>query len=304
MNDGPGIPFLLIRRARGAALAGLLIAFLFGCRTDPSPLSRPFTMGVLSDIQYADKDPGGLRHYRSSLQRLEECVADLNARKPDIVIQLGDIIDSGPESHLDAVLESFDRLTMPLYHVVGNHCLTIGREPLRRQLALQSFYYDFILPGAKGWRFVVLDGNDGGYGVVGWPQQEWFRATLKQAVQKGERVICFCHFPLIDGAAPGARMADPQPLLSAMDEAPCVVAWFAGHDHAGGYAIRKGVHHVTIKGMVEASQKNAYALIELYPDGIRERGIGEEPCREMKWPVSPASALPNPSAAVQGPPIP
>jgi hypothetical protein len=50
-------------------------------------------------------------------------------------------------------------------------------------------------------------------------------------VTRGERVICFCHFALLKEAARDHRMARPEPLLEAMDDAGCVVAWFAGHDH-------------------------------------------------------------------------
>jgi len=64
-----------------------------------------------------------------------------------------------------------------------------------------------------------------------------------------------------------------------MDRTGVVVAWFAGHDHAGGYAVRKGVHHVTLKGIVEEPVKNAYALIELHGDRIREVGFGAEALR-------------------------
>ena len=70
-----------------------------------------------------------------------------------------------------------------------------------------------------------------------------------------------------------------------MDRSGCVVAWFAGHDHAGGYAVRKGVHHVTLKGIFEEPVKNAYALIELHPDRIKKTGFGAEPSRDM--PIGP-----------------
>ena len=61
-----------------------------------------------------------------------------------------------------------------------------------------------------------------------------------------------------------------------------VVAYFAGHDHAGGYAVRRGVHHVTVKGMVEAPTENAYAVVEVYQDRLREIGCGKEPTRELR----------------------
>jgi manganese-dependent ADP-ribose/CDP-alcohol diphosphatase len=128
----------------------------------------------------------------------------------------------------------------------------------------------------------VLDGNDAGYGVVSERQLAWFRAVLARSVARGERVICFCHFALLKEAARDHRMAKPEPLLEALDRAGCVVAWFAGHDHAGGYAVRNGVHHVTIKGMVEAPDENAYAFIELCPEHLREIGLGAECNRQME----------------------
>ena len=84
---------------------------------------------------------------------------------------------------------------------------------------------------------------------------------------------------LLPEAARDHRMAQPEPLLEAMDRAGCVLAWFAEHDHTGGYTVRKGVHHVTLRGMVEAPNANAYALIELHPDHLHETGVGKEPSR-------------------------
>ena len=191
--------------------------------------------------------PAGARHYRTSLQKLEECVADLSHRDLAFVIQLGDIVDGHGKDveksieDLDRVLPIYNKLPMPKYHVVGNHCLSVDKETLGAKLGLKRFYYDFTVPSAKGWRFVVLDGNDAGYGVIGDEQLKWFRSTLDKAVKAGEKVICFCHFALLKEAAEHHRMAKPEPILEAMDEAGCVAAWFAGHDHAGGYAVREGV---------------------------------------------------------------
>lgn len=248
---------------------------------------EPPVFGVMADIQYADLDTAGARHYRTALVKLEECVADLSDRDLAFVIQLGDIVNGHDKdveksiADLDRVLPIYNKLPMPKYHVIGNHCLSVDKETLGRKLGLKGFYYDFTVPSAKGWRFVVLDGNDAGYGVIGDEQLKWFRSTLDKAVKAEEKVICFCHFALLKEAAAHHRMAKPEPILKAMDETGCVVAWFAGHDHAGGYAVREGVHHVTLKGMVEAPVENAYALIELHPDKIEETGFGKEPNRSM-----------------------
>lgn len=273
--------------SRFVCLAALLLACSLTPFGQQAQAQEPPVFGIITDIQYADKDTAGDRHYRTTLKKLEECVADLSDRDLAFVIQLGDIVDGHGKDvkksvdDLDRVLSVFNKLPMAKHHVVGNHCLSVDKETLGAKLGLKCFYYDFTVPSAKGWRFVVLDGNDAGYGVIGDEQLAWFRSTLDNAVRAEQKVICFCHFALLKEAAKHHRMAKPEPILKAMDETGCVVAWFAGHDHAGGYAQRNGVHHVTLKGMVEAPVNNAYAVIELHEDGLVEVGIGKEPSREL-----------------------
>ena len=113
-------------------------------------------------------------------------------------IQLGDIIDGNttPEqtlADLATVLDICDGLSMPLYHVVGNHCMQAGAQSLQEKLSLKPFYYDFTAPEAEGWRVIVLDGNDAGYGVISDTQLDWLEIILTKAAQRGERVIVFNH---------------------------------------------------------------------------------------------------------------
>jgi len=263
-----------------------LLAFVLSCGwacCQPTPPeTRTPVFAVLADIQYGDKDTEAGRHFRTALRKLEDCVADLAQRDLAFVVQLGDIVEGYEDdpakgtADLDTVLRVLNRQKAPVHHVLGNHCLRVGLETLRQRYGRKRFYYDFKVRAVPGWRFVVLDGNDAGYGVVGEKQLAWFRRVLARATARGERVICFCHFALLQEAARDHRMANPEPLLAALDEAGCVVAWFAGHDHAGGYALRKGVHHVTLKGMVEAPINNAYAFVELHPDHLRMIGVGAE----------------------------
>ena len=275
---------------------GLLLAALaLGCcfaRADNLP-----AFGVVSDIQYGDKEGSVSRDYRGSLQRLEQCVSAFNGQKLDFVIQLGDLIDgystntAASVADLDKALNTFNRLSAPKYHVLGNHCLSAGTNALAQRLGLERFYYTFTVPAAKGWRFVVLDGNDAGYGVVSERQLMWFRETLDRAQGTGEKVICFCHYPLLKTAAEHHRMAKPEEILKTLDDHTCVAAWIAGHEHAGGYARQRHVHHLTMRGLVEAPGSTAFARFELAEDRIQETGFGNEPSREMF--LGGASALPT-----------
>lgn len=120
------------------------------------------TFGLVADIQYADKPDGGrggVRKFRTALQRLDECVAAFNRSHVGFVVQLGDVVDSdrnyrvpqcsdleeAMRRDLDTVLDSTRNLTMPLYHVIGNHDADIGQEALHAKLGLKSFF--MISPG-------------------------------------------------------------------------------------------------------------------------------------------------------------
>lgn len=252
-------------------------------------IGHPLKIGIVSDIQYADKDSLNGRSYRTSLSRIEECVADFNNKKLDFAIQLGDIIDGHKEDlerthrDLDSVVYLINHLTMPLYHVVGNHDMIAGKEYLQVTLGLKQFYYDFTIPSAKGWRFIVIDGNDGGYGKISDSQLCWFKNVLNKAESKRERVICFCHFALTPFAANKHYMAEPKPILEILKNTDCVKVWLAGHDHNGGYTSMDDIHHITIKGMVEAQGLNSYAIIELYRNKIIIKGKGKEDNRKLKF---------------------
>ncbi|MBN2217265.1 MAG: sulfatase-like hydrolase/transferase [Pirellulales bacterium] len=261
-----------------------------------------FSFGLIADVQYSDEPDRPPRAYRTSLDRLRQCVTELNRHPIDFTIQLGDVIDgnTSPEKtreDLDRVMSEFARLDKKLYHVVGNHCLNAGREELEKKLGLARAYYDFTPEGVEGWRLIVLDGNDAGYGVLGEEQTKWLEATLAKARQRGERVIVFNHFALLKQAAAHSRMKRPEPARSMLGQSGCVVAYFAGHEHAGGFAEDRGIYHVTLQGMVEAPEQNAFAIVKVFDDRIEIEGFGKVPSRclphKTRSPKSGHSARPS-----------
>jgi predicted phosphodiesterase len=268
-------------------------AFLCYADTDSIPSDpvrkdkKIFSFGVIADVQYADLDSLRGRYFRSSVERLKACVEDFNTRNLNFTIQLGDIINGHGEEivktreELDSIVRVAKHLRMPLYHVIGNHDMTAGRKYLQASLGIRRFYYDFTNPSARGWRFIVLDGNDGGYGIMTEKQMNWFRSVINKSIKRNEKVICFCHYALIRSAAGNHYMAKPGPILNILDHTACVTAWIAGHDHAGGYASRNGIHHITLKGMVEAPGVNSYAIVEFFRNMIIITGFGKEVSREF-----------------------
>lgn len=291
----------------------LLLAGILGLVMAQTPIqAEPLSFGVIADVQYADQEDLGSRHYRQSLGLLEAAVAGLNSRELEFVVQLGDLVDGGTDS-INRVLLVFNQLKARKYHVLGNHDFPSDREIMMRKLGLAEAYYSFA---GDGWRFVVLDTQDisldGGWpaesehykkaqswweqlklegkpnaepwnGGIGEGQKEWLRQQLAEASAKGERVIVFGHIPLLEAAsADWCLLYNHEEIVAILEQYSCVAAYFAGHDHGGGYAERNGIYHVTLYGMVEAGPQNAYAMLTLRPDAIVIEGIGTVPSRMLK----------------------
>ena len=261
-----------------------------------------FSFGVLTDIQYGDQATAGKRDYRASLRKLREAVPELNREQLDFVIQLGDLIDSKAVD-LEPILSVFNQLTPPRYNVLGNHDFAASRAILKQSFG-QPAYYSF---SAKGWRFLITDGMDVSVrepagaqilealqkrgaanahewnGAIGGEQLKWLQAELDDAGRKHERVIVFCHFPLLAKASTPAHLLwNYDEVLQVLESHPAVVAWFNGHDHAGGYAEQNGIHHVTFPGMVESGSRNSYTVVRVYEDRLELDGTGTAPHRVLQ----------------------
>ena len=289
-----------------------------------TPAEPLFRFGLLADVQYADKPDAGARHYRLALEHLDECVADLSGRDLAFMAQLGDLIDGrgepgGSRIDLEQVLSRMESIGVPLVHVVGNHCLEVPRAELLPRLGLESGRQSFA---RDGWRFLVLDSlelsvcgvpaddpraieaedwlqehADSGQlnvqrwnGGVGADQRAWLKAELAAAEAAGERVVVFGHLPiLLEASGPYYLLWDHAAVLELLQSTPAVVAYLAGHDHAGGYAQQAGIHHLTLPGMLDAPEgTNAYAVVEVWPERLEVRGVGEVTDRTLAWASSAA----------------
>ena len=280
-----------------SAACSLAVAFNSAWAAEPpAPLLK---FAAVADVQYADKDPSGTRYYRNSLDKLAKCAEEIAHQQPAFIINLGDFTDGQKTAakrkvDVEAVAAAMKRITVPWHYVLGNHDDWAGRQLLTDALSFKEFYYEFTEPAAAGWRFVVLDGNDAGYGVMSTKQLDWFRNTLEQAKTRSERVICFCHYPLIAEASQRKHaMHQAGPILDVVDKSGgVVVAWINGHDHSGGYAFRNGVHHLTVQGMCETKDQTAFAIIRLFSDHISVTGFGRVPSREL--PIAPPAPATTP----------
>lgn len=277
----------------------------------PNERPKDLVFGAIADCQYC-ADPGkGVRKYALSRQKLTKCVDHLNKRDLSFVVHLGDFIDRDFES-FDVVGPIFGQLKMPRYHVLGNHDFSVAEELKRtvpQKLGLPSRYYDFKV---GGWRMVALDGNDISFhahprnsdryrvaehyyrekgiqapkwnGAVGPEQLSWLRSVLEKATRTDERVLIFCHFPVYPSNV--HNLWNAEEVVALLEAYPCVKAYINGHNHEGHYAVKEGIHYLTLKGMVD-TETSSYAVIHVDDEVMRVEGHGREIDRTLKFMVNP-----------------
>jgi alkaline phosphatase len=270
-------------RGSSLALAGLWAGGLAGCANRVAGPRKTLRVGLLTDLHYADREPGGNRYYRESLAKAREALARLREDRVDFLAVLGDLMDMAPGespqrtlAHLTEIEAEITALGVPTYHVLGNHDMdNLAKADFlgavtNTGVARDRSYYAF---GHGGVRFVVLDAcyrRDGvayARGRFDWrdtfipdAQLVWLEAELRAA---REPVIVLAHQRL-DGE--GDLFVKNSPAVrSVLEASGKVLAVFQGHDHAGDLRRVNGIHYLTQRAVVDGSgaENNAYALVEV-----------------------------------------
>ena len=277
-----------------------LMIFQFSCTQAPI-----LKIGLVADPQYADKPTRGLRHYKESLWKLEEAIDTFNYEKVDFVQNLGDIIDTEWTSY-DAILPVYDKLNPEIesYQLLGNHDFSIDSIHMRGlldRLSMSNYYYSY---SKKGWRFIVLDATDYAYfsnplhnrdfkkidsyyettkgesnkqiwnSAIGEEQQRWLKEELAIANKMNQKVIVFSHLPIMPESNAHNLWNDFE-IVNIIEQSSNVVAFINGHNHAGEYDFKKGVHYITLVGMVE-TEVSSYGILEVYKDRLVLTGFGNQ----------------------------
>lgn len=143
-------------------------------------------------------------------------------------------------------------------------------------------------------RFVPFNGG------IGAAQIAWLRAELDEAHRGGERVVVFCHVPLLPAMTRfvGGADADTSADVNAFD---CVIfndvevlaelarvkntvaAVFAGHDHEGSFGTDEaGIPHVTIQSPL-VREEVAHGVVHVFEDRLELEGVGGLPSRTIAF---------------------
>lgn len=272
---------------------------------DGKPL---LSFGLITDVQYADVDPEGERHYRESIPKLQEAVEWLAKQDLPFTLHLGDFIDRDFKA-FDKVLPLLGGLGHPVRHLLGNHDFDVAEDEKQQvgaKLGMPADSYSFV---ANGVRFVMLDTNDVSIykhpegspedraaeamlaklqaeeaaGAKKWngglseKQLAWLDGELTAADQANEPVILCGHHPLLPSEMHQAWNVND--VTAVIDRHRCIRAYFNGHNHAGAEVVRKGVPYITFKSILHEPGVNSYSAVRLFADRLEIIGNGRETSR-------------------------
>ncbi len=251
----------------------------FSEQASPSSLDSALSIGLLTDVHYADKKPNGSRHYRESLRKIEEASDLFNRKKIDFAVEMGDLIDAADsveteKRYLKTINRKFESLCSERHYVLGNHCVdTLTKEEFLGDVGQNRSYYSF---DQAGFHFVILDScftaDETPYGRKNFKwtdanlpiaELEWLRADLSTHTLP---TIIFAHQRIDTKSSHGVRNGEE--IRKILESSKNVKAVFQGHSHGNDLKWINGIPYCTCVAMVEGSgiESNGYSLLELYPD--------------------------------------
>ncbi len=240
--------------------------------------NHPLRVGLVTDMHYADKAPAGSRHYRESLNKLNEAAIEFQKKPLDFMVELGDFIDAADSvetelGYLKTINKEFSQIAKERHYVLGNHCVdTLTKEEFLGAVEQEKSYYSFH---RGGYHFVVLDSCFRSDGTpyqrknfkwtdpnVSKAELEWLADDLKQTELP---VIVFAHQRLDVSNSHGVKNAPAVRKL--LEDSGKVEIVFQGHSHKNDHKEISGIHYCTMVAMVEGSgeQNNGYSVMELSP---------------------------------------
>lgn len=295
----------------------LSTAAVSATKAGATPAGAPIiSFGLTTDVQYADADPQGERHFRESIPKLKAAVADLAQEMLPFTLHLGDVIDRDFSSFA-TILPLFGPLGHPVRHLLGNHDYTVAEAEKSRIVSTLGMPADYYAFTASGVRFVMLDTNDlstykhpagsapdreseaeirkltaanssnakSWNGGVSSTQLAWLDKELATAdAAKMPAIVCG-HHPILPEE--GHQAWNNRAIFGMLERHPSARAYLCGHNHAGAEVISNAVPCITFKSILHEPEVTAYAVLRLFKDRLVIDGRGREKSREIKlrdWP--------------------
>ena len=206
-------------------------------------------------------------------ERLRVFVDEMNRRKVDFIIHLGDFAHPARENQ--DFLDIWESFCGAKYHTVGNHDPEKGftYEDLRKYWKLEYPYYSF---DCNGFHFVVLDGNDASENhnpscpdfpaYIGSEQLAWLKDDLLSSEYPS---FIFSHQTLEDerGVDNWQQIRALFDNINAQKNKGRIVACFCGDLHLDAVNKVNGIYYIYVNSMSNHWMGEEYAYIR-YSDEI------------------------------------
>lgn len=241
---------------------------------------KSLRVGLVTDLHYADKAPGGSRYYRQTLEKLKDATGKLQQSELTFAVELGDLIDSIRSvdldiSYLKTIDAQFAEVCQERHYVLGNHCVeTLTKQEFLGEVAQERSYYSF---DRGGMHFIVLDSCYRSDGVpYGRNNSHWTDANIPAAelewlkndlAASDEPTIVFAHQRLDVSNDHGVK--NNSAVREVFETSGRVLAVFQGHSHQNDLKEIGGIHYCTLVAMVEGdgAENSGYSVLDIKPDG-------------------------------------
>jgi predicted phosphodiesterase len=177
-----------------------------------------------------------VQRFSAARDKTRDALAEMRSEHCDVVLQLGDIIQSDETqptheiaADLDTMCRVFHESEAPVLHTIGNHCIPWNGGCTQRQL-------------------------------------DWLKDELKKAMKRHHLVVIASHHPVQPAAARRTHLAwNYQDILNIVRACPAVRLVVSGHDHVGGACRQSsgGGHqlYLTMPAILEASVDSTEYLV-------------------------------------------
>ncbi len=238
------------------------------------------SIGLVTDLHYADKPPAGSRHYRESLEKLDAAAVQFQKSKISVLVELGDLIDAADtvemeQAYLETVNKKFSKICSNRHYVLGNHCVdTLKKEEFLEGVGQKESYYSF---DKEGFHFIVLDACFRSDGVAYERKNfQWTDANipptelkwLQEDLNNNKKpVIVLAHQRLDVSNNYGVK--NNREVRRLLESSGNVIAVFQGHSHQNDLNIIGGIHYCTLVAMVEGTglANNGFSTLNIDNQG-------------------------------------
>lgn len=202
---------------------------------------------VFSDLHYDDVADGD--------KRIEDILTCARKRELDFIVSLGDLCN--PIKENQKVLEKFNSLGVPFYHVIGNHETDNCKlSEISDFFSMKNTYYSvlsneykliflntcYMRKGEKeeGYYKNNYKNSSSVYPIVPEKEIRW----LQEELNDGMKYIIFSHHSLINDFV--RRGVDNREDIQKLFIGKSVVLCVNGHDHGDNYSLEDGISYLTV----------------------------------------------------------